>query len=152
MCLRPNRLQVLGRRWICSKSRPHPLDLDAQARVVGDRGLEEGHGIALSLGHQNGAALRALASQRAMSCSCPAESLENHNLHRWIALRWSDRATCSGRPDGCFLVYVEQSLAQSLRPAKEMLRSKIRLYPEIDSLSTPYSLLMIDRLVLVRAL
>jgi transposase len=35
-----------------------------------------------------------------MPCCRPTRTLEDDNIHRWIALRRSDRSACSGRPHG----------------------------------------------------
>ena len=35
-----------------------------------------------------------------MSCCCPARTLEDHDIHRWIAFQRPDRTACPGRSHG----------------------------------------------------
>ena len=69
--------------------------------------------------------LRTLPTWRAMSCGRSTRILENHDIHRWITLRWPDPPlVLDGPMDGeAFLAYVEQLLAPALRPGGRLYRT-----------------------------
>jgi hypothetical protein len=69
--------------------------------------------------------LRTLPTWRAMSCGRSTRILENHDIHRWITLRWPDPPlVLDGPMDGeAFLAYVERLLAPSLRPGGRLSRT-----------------------------
>ena len=58
-----------------------------------------------------------------MSCGRSTRTLENHDIHRWITLRWPDPPlVLDGPMDGeAFLAYVEQLPAPSLRPGDRLI-------------------------------
>ncbi|MGY3591756.1 transposase [Bradyrhizobium sp. USDA 4341] len=60
-----------------------------------------------------------------MSRSYPTRTSEDDDIHRWIALRRSDRAACFGMDGEAFLAYIEQLLAPSLRPGDPVIMDNL---------------------------